>query len=73
MTNSFQDTTRARLIGVKTALVVSWNEFVIGEQIDEERSKDLEPNTVYGDEYYQLLKEEIKLFKHKCLPLVFRL
>ena len=56
---------RARLIGVKTALVVSWNEFVIGEQINEEISKDLEPNTVYGDEYYQLLKEEIKLFKHK--------
>lgn len=56
---------RARLIGVKTALVVCWNEFVLGEQIDAETSKDLEPNTVYGDEYYQLLKEEIKKFKHK--------
>ncbi len=56
---------RARLIGVKTALVISWNEYVLGEQVDAETSKDLEPNTVYGEEYYELLKEEIKKFKHK--------
>ncbi len=56
---------RARLIGVKTALVISWNEYVLGEQIDAETSKDLEPNSVYGDEYYKILKEEIKKFKHK--------
>lgn len=56
---------RARLIGVRIALVVSWNEYVIGEQINEEISKDLEPNTVYGDKYYQMLKEEIAKFKNK--------
>ena len=54
---------RARLIGVKIALVVSWNEYSLGEQIDEETSKDLEPNAVYGDQYYELLKSEISRFK----------
>ncbi len=54
---------RARLIGVKIALVVSWNEFVIGEQISENISKDIEPNTVYSDQYYQIMKEEIAKFK----------
>lgn len=56
---------RARLIGVKTVLVVSWNEYVLGEQINAEISKDIEPNTVYGDEYYNMLKDEIKKFKGK--------
>lgn len=56
---------RARLIGVNIALVVSWNEFVTGEQIDEIHSKDIEPNTVYGNTYFDLLKDEIRKFKNK--------
>lgn len=54
---------RARLIGVKIALVVSWNEYSLGEQIDAETSKDLEPNAVYGDRYFEMLKTEIRRFK----------
>lgn len=56
---------RARLIGVKVALVVSWNEYVVGEQIDEQNSKDIEPNTVYQDQYLNLLRDEVRKFKNK--------
>lgn len=54
---------RARLMGVRFAMVGTWNEYVRGEQNSTEVSKDIEPNTVWGDKYLVLLKEEIKKFK----------
>jgi len=56
---------RARLIGVRFAMVSTWNEYVTGEQYSDEVSKDIEPNTVWGDMYLKLLKEEIAKFKGK--------
>lgn len=56
---------RARLIGVRFAMVGTWNEWVVGEQPSQEVSKDIEPNTVWGDKYLKLLKEEIAKFKGK--------
>ena len=54
---------RARLIGVKLALVVSWNEWTVGEQPSADVSKDLEPSQLYGTFYLDLLREQIRLFK----------
>lgn len=54
---------RARIIGPKIALVVSWNEWTKGEQPSPEISKDLEPSKVHGTFYLDLLKEEIAKFK----------
>ena len=44
-------------------MVVSWNEWTTGEQPSAEVSKDLEPSNEWGDQYLQLLKEEIRKFK----------
>ena len=54
---------RAREIGTHFAMVVSWNEWTTGEQPSAEVSKDLEPSNEWGDQYLQLLKEEIRKFK----------
>jgi hypothetical protein len=54
---------RARAVGPKIALVVSWNEWTRGEQPDAEISKDLEPSKEHGRFYLNLLKEQIALFK----------
>jgi hypothetical protein len=54
---------RARAIGVKLALVVSWNEWEISEQINAESSKDLEPSAEFGEFYLDLLKQQIWQFK----------
>ncbi len=54
---------RARLIGVKFAMVGTWNEWVTGEQYSETVSKDIEPSEALGDFYLKLLKEEIAKFK----------
>lgn len=54
---------RARLIGVRFAMVGTWNEYVKGEQYSAEVSKDIEPNEIWGDKYFQLLKKEIRKFK----------
>ena len=54
---------RACEVGVNIALVVSWNEWTLGEQPSKEISKDLEPSEVYGHLYLNLLKEEITKFK----------
>lgn len=54
---------RARDLGVKLALVVSWNEWTTGEQPSAEVSKDLEPSVEYGTQYLDLLKDQIRLFK----------
>ena len=54
---------RAREIGPKFAMVVSWNEWTKGEQPSEEISKDIEPSKAFGHLYLNILKEEIALFK----------
>lgn len=54
---------RAREIGPKFALVVSWNEWIRGEQPSPENSKDLEPSKQFGEFYLRLLKQEIAKFK----------
>lgn len=54
---------RARLIGVKLALVVSFNEWSTGEQPSLEVSKDIEPSQTLGTFYLDLLREQIRLFK----------
>jgi hypothetical protein len=55
---------RAREIGPKFAMVVSWNEWLIGEQPSAEISKDIEPSEEFGMYYLQRLKEEIERFKN---------
>ena len=54
---------RARAVGPRFAMVVSWNEWTTGEQPSIEVSKDLEPSLTLGDRYLKLLKEEIRRFK----------
>lgn len=54
---------RAREIGPKFAMVVSWNEWVLGEQPSPEVSKDIEPSRLQGHFYLDLLKKEIACFK----------
>ena len=54
---------RAREVGVKFAMVVSWNEWTTGEQPSAEVSKDIEPSEEHGDKYLRLMKEEIRRFK----------
>ena len=56
---------RAREVGVRYAMVVSWNEWTTGEQPSAEVSKDLEPSVEWGDRYLQILKELIAQFKSK--------
>lgn len=53
----------ARKIGPKFAMIVSWNEWVRGEQPTAEISKDIEPSKEFGDFYLKLMKEEIAKFK----------
>lgn len=55
--------TRAREIGPKFAMVVSWNEWVRGEQPSVEVSKDIEPSQEHGRFYLDLMAEEIARFK----------
>ena len=54
---------RAREIGPKFAMVVSWNEWVKSEQPSPEGSKDLEPSKEFGHFYLDLLEHEIAKFK----------
>lgn len=54
---------RAREIGPRFAMVVSWNEWTLGEQPSAEVSKDLEPSVEHGTRYLELLAEEIARFK----------
>lgn len=58
-----QEWARAREIGPKFAMVVSWNEWGTGEQPSVEVSKDIEPSQVHGTFYLDLLKEQIAAFK----------
>lgn len=54
---------RADKIGPKFAMVISWNEWSLGEQPSPEISKDIEPFKEFGMFYLDLLKEEIAKFK----------
>ncbi|MCR5056420.1 MAG: hypothetical protein K6B54_05870 [Clostridia bacterium] len=54
---------RARLIGPKIALVVSFNEWSLGEQVSLENAKDIEPSKTTGSFYLDLMREEIRKFK----------
>ena len=63
---------RADLIGVKIVLVVSFNEWSLGEQISLENSKDIEPSQTYGTLYLDIMKEQIKKFKGKTEEYVNR-
>ena len=54
---------RARELGAGTVLLISWNEWTTGEQLSLEISKDLEPSETFGTFYYDLMKEQIRLFK----------
>ena len=54
---------RASSLLVSTVLVISWNEWVNGEQPSAEVSKDLEPSKEFGHQYLDLLKSEIIKFK----------
>ncbi len=56
---------RACDIGPRFAMVVSWNEWVLGEQPSAEVSKDIEPSKTHGHFYLDLLKREIDRFKGK--------
>ena len=56
---------RAYNLGARIAVLVSWNEWMKGEQISEENSKDLEPSKAHGTFYYDLMCQQIKKFKGK--------
>ena len=58
-----QSWARAREIGPKFAMVVSWNEWHKGEQPTPEISKDVEPSKEFGTLYLDILKDEIAQFK----------
>ena len=57
---------RACEVGPEFALVVSWNEWVLGEQPSAEVSKDLEPSHEHGRLYLDILKQEITRFKGRA-------
>ncbi len=54
---------RAIELGSRFVIVVSWNEWVLGEQNSPEFSKDIEPSQLYGTFYLDLLTELIKKYK----------
>lgn len=54
---------RARKVGPRVALVVSWNEWTRGEQPSVEVSKDIEPSKEFGRKYLDILGEEVAKFK----------
>ena len=56
---------RAIELGAGMVLLISWNEWTTGEQLSLEISKDLEPSKTLGTFYYDLMKEQIKLFKEQ--------
>ena len=56
---------RATQLGAGTVILISWNEWTTSEQLSLEISKDLEPSKTLGTFYYDLMKEQIKLFKEQ--------
>lgn len=55
---------RAREFGPQIVLCPTWNEYSKGEQPTPEINKDLEPSNESGTFYYDIMKEQIKLFKN---------
>lgn len=55
---------RAKAFGPQIVLCPTWNEYSKGEQPTPEINKDLEPTVESGTFYYDILKEQIKLFKN---------
>ena len=55
---------RAKAFGPQIVLCPTWNEYSKGEQPAPEINKDLEPTNESGTFYYDILKEQIKLFKN---------
>ena len=60
-----QQWARADLIGPKFVLVVSFNEWTLGEQVSMENAKDNEPSATLGSFYLDILREQIRKFKGK--------
>ena len=54
---------RAKEFGPQIVLCPTWNEYSKGEQPTPEINKDLEPSKESGTFYYDIMKEQIKLFK----------
>ena len=54
---------RAKAVGVKLALIVSFNEWTVSEQHSLEISKDVEPSETLGTCSLDLMREEIRSFK----------
>lgn len=63
-----QQWARARAVGPRIALVVSWNEWVRSEQPSAEVSKDIEPSVEHGRQYLDLMVAEIAHFKRCADP-----
>ena len=55
---------RAKEFGPRIVLCPTWNEYSKGEQPTAEINKDLEPTNESGTFYYDIMKEQIKLFKN---------
>ena len=55
---------RAKTFGPEVVLLTTWNEYSKGEQPTSEINKDLEPTVQSGTFYYDIMKEQIKLFKN---------
>ena len=55
---------RAKEFGLQVVLLTTWNEYSKGEQPTSEINKDLEPTVQSGTLYYDIMKEQIKLFKN---------
>ena len=55
---------RAKEFGPRIVLCPTWNEYSKGEQPTAEINKDLEPSNESGTFYYDIMKEQIKLFKN---------
>ena len=55
---------RAIEFGPQVVICPTWNEYSKGEQPTAEINKDLEPSEECGTFYYDIMKEQIKLFKN---------
>ena len=55
---------RAKQFGPQVVLCPTWNEYSKGEQPTAEINKDLEPSVECGTFYYDIMKEQIKIFKN---------
>ena len=56
---------RACDLGVKIAVITTFNEWTSGEQPSFDQSRDTEPSVAHGTFYYDLMRELIKKFKGK--------